>query len=186
MLTIRSNRLEVLLCLAFLAGLGSTAAEAYDPRVTTRPSDLAGGSPARVVRDHRRPATAPAGGVIVTTTPRDPIVRDHRAAPVVRDHRRPATAPAGGVIVTTTPRDPIVRDHRAAPVVRDHRRPATAPAGGVIVTTTPRDPIVRDHRAAPVVRDHRDARGAGCLGRYCGYGRGHGGPWTAVVRDHRR
>jgi hypothetical protein len=152
MLTIRSNHLEVLLCLAFLAGLGSTAAEAYDPRVTTRPSDLAGGSPARVVRDHRRPAIAP----------------------------------AGGVIVTTTPRDPIVRDHRAAPVVRDHRRPATAPAGGVIVTTTPRDPIVRDHRAPPVVRDHRDARGADCLGRYCGYGRGQFGPWTAVVRDHRR
>lgn len=37
-----------------------------------------------VVRDHRNGAS---GGVTVTDTSQDPIVRDHRAEPVVRDHR---------------------------------------------------------------------------------------------------
>ena len=55
MTTIRSTRLGVLLFIPFLAGLGSTGAQAYDPRVTTRPSDLMGGRSPRVVRDHRYP-----------------------------------------------------------------------------------------------------------------------------------
>src|SRR5215211_8319516 len=87
MTTIRSARLGVLLSIAVFAGLGSTGAQAYDPRVTTRSSDLMGDSSARVVRDHRYPGGVRAGGVTVTDTPRDPIVRDHRAEPVVRDHR---------------------------------------------------------------------------------------------------
>jgi hypothetical protein len=47
-----------------------------------------------VVRDHRNGADG--GGVVVSNTPQDPIVRDHRTEPVVRDHRD----------------EPIVRDHR--------------------------------------------------------------------------
>lgn len=47
-----------------------------------------------VVRDHRNGADG--GGVVVSNTPQDPIVRDHRKEPVVRDHRD----------------EPIVRDHR--------------------------------------------------------------------------
>jgi hypothetical protein len=85
---IRSTCFGVVASLGLLVGLGSTAAEACDPRVTTRPSDLWGRNPTYVVRDHRRPGGAPSGGVTVTSTPRSPIVRDHRARPIVRDHRR--------------------------------------------------------------------------------------------------
>jgi hypothetical protein len=79
-MTICSTRLVcfgIVMSLGLLAGLGSTAAEACDPRVTTRQSDLWGGNPTYVVRD-RRPRGAPSGSVTVTNTPRDPIVRDHR------------------------------------------------------------------------------------------------------------
>lgn len=85
-----------------------------------------------VIRDHRdhRDTSHRPGGVVVTTTPRHPVV--------IRDHR-PRPAP---VVVRPRPR-PTVRDHRDPPtvVVRDHRSPG---------------PIVRDHRSpGPVVRDHR-------------------------------
>jgi len=88
MMTIRPTRLGILVSLGLLVGLVSTTAEACDPRVTTRPSDLWGGRPTYVVRDHRYPGGAHSGGVTVTTTPRAPIVRDHRTVPIVRDHRR--------------------------------------------------------------------------------------------------
>jgi hypothetical protein len=168
MTTIRSTRLGVLLFIPLLAGLGSTGAQAYDPRVTTRQSDLMGGRSPRVVRDHRYPGGVPAGGVTVTDTPRDPIARDHRAEPVVRDHRT-----SGPFVPDNWKPGPIVRDHRTSgpfvpddwkpgPIVRDHRTPG---------------PIVRDHRTpGPIVRDHRTS-----------------GPivpdgWTPgpIVRDHRR
>jgi hypothetical protein len=129
MTTVRLTGLGVLLFIPLLAGLGSTGAQAYDPRVTTRPSDLMGGRSPRVVRDHRYPGGVPAGGVTVTDTPRDPIVRNHRAVPVVRDHR------------TSGPFVPD--DWKPSPIVRDHRT----------------QPIIRDHRATPIVRDHRLPRG---------------------------
>jgi hypothetical protein len=47
-----------------------------------------------VVRDHRKGTDG--GGVTVSNTPDDPIVRDHRDEPVVRDHRN----------------EIVVRDHR--------------------------------------------------------------------------
>ena len=86
---IRRTCFHLLPLLGLLASLGSTTAEACDPRVTTRPEDLWGRAPVRVVRDHRLPGGSPSGGVVVTTTPRDPIVRDHRRpGPLIRDHRR--------------------------------------------------------------------------------------------------
>ncbi|WP_201829436.1 hypothetical protein [Microvirga zambiensis] len=78
-------RLRAVLPLLLLGGI--TAAEACDPRVTTRPGDL-WGRPDYVVRDHRRPVESYPGGVVVTTTSRGPIVRDHRSPPIIRDHRR--------------------------------------------------------------------------------------------------
>jgi hypothetical protein len=39
-----------------------------------------------VVRDHRNGDNG--GGVVVSNTAEDPIVRDHREKPVVRDHRK--------------------------------------------------------------------------------------------------
>ena len=39
-----------------------------------------------VVRDHRNGDSG--GGVVVSNTSEDPIVRDHREKPVVRDHRK--------------------------------------------------------------------------------------------------
>ena len=134
MTRIRSTRLGVLLSIALLAGLGSTGAQAYDPRVTTQPSDLMGGSSPRVVRDHRYRSGVPAGGVTVTTTSRNPIVRDHRAEPVVRDHRT-----SGPIVPDNWTPGPIVRDHRTpGPIVRDHRGPNGAPQGGVTVTSSTR------------------------------------------------
>jgi hypothetical protein len=149
MTTIRSTHLGVLLSITLLTGLGSTGAQAYDPRVTTRPSDLTGSSSPRVVRDHRYPGGGPAGGVTVTATPRNPIVRDHRAEPVVRDHRTSS---------------PIVRDHRTpSPIVRDHRGGNGAPQGGVIVTTSDRQrgstPCIRSILGGPCIGlDWRRAR----------------------------
>ncbi len=97
MTTTRSIPLAVLLSIPLLAGLGSTGAQAYDPRVTTRPSDLMEGGSAPVVRDHRRPG------------------------PIVRDHRGPNGAPQGGVIVTSSPRQrgstPCVRSIFGGPCV---------------------------------------------------------------------
>jgi hypothetical protein len=127
MTTTRSTRLAVLLSIPLLAGLGSTGAQAYDPRVTTRPSDLMEGGSARVVRDHRRPG---------------PIVRDHRTSgPFVPDNWTPG---------------PIVRDHRTpGPIVRDHRGPNGAPQGGVTVTSSTRQrgstPCVRSIFGGPCV-----------------------------------
>jgi hypothetical protein len=80
------TRFGAVLSLVLLGGYGATTAEACDPRVTTRPEDL-WGRPAPVVRDHRRPVEAYPGGVVVTNTPRGPIVRDHRSRLIVRDHR---------------------------------------------------------------------------------------------------
>ena len=99
MTTIRSTRLGVLLSIPLLAGLGSTGAQAYDPRVTTRPSDLMGGRSPRVVRDHRYPS------VRATTGPHPvPIVRDHRTpGPIVRDHRTSATGPCRSCATTGHP-----------------------------------------------------------------------------------
>ncbi len=107
MTTIRSTRLAVLLSIPLLAGLGSAGAQAYDPRVTTRPSDLMEGGSAPVVRDHRRPG---------------PIVRDHRTpGPIVRDHRGPNGAPQGGVSVTSSTRQrgstPCIRSILGGPCV---------------------------------------------------------------------
>jgi hypothetical protein len=122
MTKIRSTRLGVLLSITLLTGLGSTAVQAYDPRVTTRPSDLMGSSSPRVVRDHRYPGGVPAGGVTVTATPRNPIVRDHRTpGPIVRDHRGRNGAPQGGVIVTSSTRQraptPCIRNILGGPCI---------------------------------------------------------------------
>jgi hypothetical protein len=171
MTTIRSNGLGVVLLIPFLAGLGSTGAQAYDPRVTTRQSDLMGGRSPRVVRDHRYPGGVPAGGVTVTDTPRNPIVRNHRAEPVVRDHRT-----SGPFVPDNWKPGPIVRDHRTSgpfvpddwkpgPIVRDHRRPGSivrdyrgqngAPQGGVIVTSSTRQrgstPCIRNILGGPCI-----------------------------------
>jgi len=81
------TRLGAALSLILAVGYGATGAEACDPRVTTHPGDL-WDRPVRVVRDHRGSAASAPGGVLVTSTPRDPIVRDHRSRPFVRDHRR--------------------------------------------------------------------------------------------------
>lgn len=59
---------------------------------------VAGGAPAPVVHDHRRPKPAPA-----------PVVHDHRKpapAPVVHDHRRPAPAPAPAAYPSGPPPSP--------------------------------------------------------------------------------
>jgi hypothetical protein len=150
-------RLGVLLFIPLLAGLGSTGAQAYDPRVTTRPSDLTGGRSPRVVRDHRYPG-GPAGGVTVTATQRDPVVRDHRADPVVRDHRT-----SGPFVPDNWTPGPIVRDHRRpGPIVRDYRGQNGAPQGGVIVTSS-----TRQRGSTPCIRN--------ILGGPC---TGSGGQWT--------
>ncbi|WP_114944595.1 hypothetical protein [Microvirga calopogonii] len=86
MTKIHRARLGAALFLILSVGYGVKGAEACDSRVTTRPGDL-WGRPSPVVRDHRNPYGSAPGGVIVTSTPRDPIVRDHRSPPVVRDHR---------------------------------------------------------------------------------------------------
>jgi hypothetical protein len=163
MTTIRSTRLGVLLFIPLLAGLGSTGAQAYDPRVTTRPSDLMGGTSPRVVRDHRYPGRVPAGGVTVSNTPQKLIVRDHRTpGPIVRDHRT-----SGPIVPDDWKPGPIVRDHRApgsivrdhqtpGPIVRDHRT-----SGPIVPDDWKPGPIVRDHRTpGPIVRDHRGRNGA--------------------------
>jgi hypothetical protein len=109
MTTIRSAQTGILVSLTLMVGLGLTAAEACDPRVTTQPRDVWDASPTRVVRDHRDV----------------PVIRDHRdpyGSPTVRDHRTPRDMSSGGVTVTSSPRSPIVRDHRTGPFVRDHRR----------------------------------------------------------------
>jgi len=81
------TKLAAVLSLVLWGGFSVTGAEACDPRVTTRPGDL-WDRPAPVVRDHRRPVESYPGGVLVTNTPRRPIVRDHRSPrPIVRDHR---------------------------------------------------------------------------------------------------
>jgi hypothetical protein len=151
MTTIRSTRLGVLLFIPLLAGLGSTGAQAYDPRVTTRQSDLMGGRSPRVVRDHRYPGGVPAGGVTVTDTPRDPIVRNHRAEPVVRDHRT-----SGPFVPDNWKPGPIVRDHRRpGSIVRDYRGQNGAPQGGVIVTSSTRQrgstPCIRNILGGPCI-----------------------------------
>jgi len=81
------SRCGAVLSLLVLGGSCITTAQACDPRVTTRPGDL-WDRPSYTVRDHRRPGESYSGGVVVTTTPRDPIVRDHRSPPIIRDHRR--------------------------------------------------------------------------------------------------
>jgi hypothetical protein len=151
MTTIRSTRLGVLLFIPLLAGPGSTGAQAYDPRVTTRQSDLMGGRSPRVVRDHRYPGGVPAGGVTVTDTPRDPIVRNHRAEPVVRDHRT-----SGPFVPDNWKPGPIVRDHRRpGSIVRDYRGQNGAPQGGVIVTSSTRQrgstPCIRNILGGPCI-----------------------------------
>jgi len=151
MTTIRSNGLGVVLLIPFLAGLGSTGAQAYDPRVTTRQSDLMGGRSPRVVRDHRYPGGVPAGGVTVTDTPRDPIVRNHRAEPVVRDHRT-----SGPFVPDNWTPGPIVRDHRrSGSIVRDYRGQNGAPQGGVTVTSSTRQrgstPCIRNILGGPCI-----------------------------------
>ena len=97
MTTTRSTRLAVLLSIPLLAGLCSTGAQAYDPRVTTRPSDLMEDGSARVVRDHRTPG------------------------PIVRDHRGPNGAPQGGVTVTSSTRQrgstPCIRNILGGPCI---------------------------------------------------------------------
>jgi hypothetical protein len=87
MMKIHSTRIGLVVSFGLLAAFSSTAAQACDPRVTTRPDDL-WGKPTYVVRDHRRPGGMYPGGVTVTSSPRSPIVRDHRAGPIIRDHRR--------------------------------------------------------------------------------------------------
>ena len=151
MTAIRSTGFGAFLSITLYAGLGWTGAQAYDPRVTTRQSDLMGGRSPRVVRDHRYPGGVPAGGVTVTDTPRDLIVRNHRAEPVVRDHRT-----SGPFVPDDWKPGPIVRDHRRpGSIVRDYRGQNGAPQGGVIVTSSTRQrgstPCIRNILGGPCV-----------------------------------
>src|SRR5215212_9486968 len=182
MTAIRSTGFGAFLSITLYAGLGWTGAQAYDPNVTTRSSDLMGGGSPRVVRDDLLPGGVSTGGVTATTTSRNPMARDRCAEPVVGDNQTfgpivPDDWTPGPVVRDHRTRGPVVRDHRApgpvvrhhrrpGPIVRDHRSPGPVvgdgrTSGPIVPDDWTPGPVVRDHRTrGPVVRDHRGPNGA--------------------------